>query len=83
MVVLGTALTRSESRTIHGRNAGLWPGPAQCPTSEVACVKEALVQLGQISSSRARPPAVDVTEEHRAHIRHALAAAGLLEKERA
>ena len=53
---------------------------ATSPTSEAACVKQALVQLGQIPSSRVRPPAVDVTEEHRARIGHALATAGLLEK---
>lgn len=51
------------------------------PTSEVACVKEALVQLGQIATSRVRPPAVDVTGEHRAHVRRSLIAAGLLEGE--
>jgi len=49
------------------------------PTSEVAAVKEALVQLGQIASSRVRPPAVGVTPEHRAHVARALRAAGLLE----
>lgn len=48
------------------------------PTSEVACVKEALVQLGQFACARVRPPAVDVTPEHRAHVRRALVAAGLL-----
>ena len=49
-------------------------------TSEVACVKEALVQMGQIPSSRVRPPAVGITEEHREAIRAALHAAGLLEE---
>jgi 4-hydroxy-tetrahydrodipicolinate synthase len=49
-------------------------------TSEVACVKEALVQMGQIPSSRVRPPAVDITEEHREAIRAALHATGLLEE---
>ena len=48
------------------------------PTSEVACVKEALVQLGQIPNSLVRPPAVNVTDLHRAHVKHALIAAGLL-----
>jgi dihydrodipicolinate synthase/N-acetylneuraminate lyase len=50
------------------------------PTSEVASVKEALVQLGQIPSSRVRPPAVGVTAEHRAHVARALLASGLLKK---
>ena len=49
-------------------------------TSEVACVKEALVQMGQIPSSLVRPPAVDTTERHREAIRAALHAAGLLEE---
>jgi 4-hydroxy-tetrahydrodipicolinate synthase len=48
------------------------------PTSEVACVKEALVQLGQIPNSLVRPPAVDVTESHRAHVKRGLIASGLL-----
>ena len=48
------------------------------PTSEVACVKEALVQLGQIPNSLVRHPAVNVTDLHRAHVKHALIAAGLL-----
>ncbi|MBU3620791.1 dihydrodipicolinate synthase family protein [Polynucleobacter sp. CS-Odin-A6] len=47
-------------------------------TSEVACVKEALVQLGQIPNSLVRPPAVDVTDTHRSHVRHGLIASGLL-----
>jgi 4-hydroxy-tetrahydrodipicolinate synthase len=51
------------------------------PTSEVACVKEALVQLGQIPSSCVRPPAVNVTADHRQHISRALARAGLLSGE--
>jgi 4-hydroxy-tetrahydrodipicolinate synthase len=48
------------------------------PTSEVACVKEALVQLGQIPNSLVRHPAVNVTDLHRAHVKHALIAAGML-----
>ena len=48
------------------------------PTSEVACVKEALVQLGQIPNSLVRPPAVNVTELHRSHVSHGLIVAGLL-----
>ncbi len=52
---------------------------AKSPTSEVACVKEALVQLGRIPNSRVRPPAVDVTEHHRAHVRRSLIASGLLQ----
>jgi 4-hydroxy-tetrahydrodipicolinate synthase len=50
------------------------------PTSEVASVKEALVQLGQIPSSRVRPPAVDVTAEHKAHVARALLASGLIKE---
>jgi 4-hydroxy-tetrahydrodipicolinate synthase len=53
------------------------------PTSEVASVKEALVQLGQIPSSRVRPPAVGVTAEHRAHVARALLASGLIKDEKA
>lgn len=48
------------------------------PTSEVASVKEALVQLGQIPSSRVRPPAVGVTAEHKAHVKRALYTSGLI-----
>jgi len=48
------------------------------PTSEVACVKEALMQLGQIPNSLVRPPAVNVTEAHRAHVRHGLISSGLI-----
>lgn len=47
-------------------------------TSEVAATKEALVQLGEISSSRVRPPAIGVTSEVREEIRAALATAELL-----
>ncbi len=47
-------------------------------TSEVAATKEALVQLGEISSSRVRPPAIGVSPEVRAEIRAALASAELL-----
>jgi 4-hydroxy-tetrahydrodipicolinate synthase len=53
------------------------------PTSEVASVKEALVQLGQIPSSRVRPPAVGVTAEHRAHVSRALLASGLIKEVKA
>lgn len=47
-------------------------------SSEVAATKEALVQLGQLPSSRVRPPAVDVSEAVRAEIRLGLVEAGLL-----
>jgi len=47
-------------------------------TSEVACVKEALRQLGCISTSLVRAPAVNVTPAHCEHVRHSLVAAGLL-----
>jgi len=53
------------------------------PTSEVASVKEALVQLGQIPCSRVRPPAVGVTDKHREHVAHALRASGLLARAKA
>ena len=48
-------------------------------SNEVAATKEALVQLGQIPSSRVRPPAVDVDDAARAEIRESLLAAGLLQ----
>lgn len=47
-------------------------------TSEAAATKEALAQLGQIPSSRVRPPAVNVDDVVRAEIRESLFAAGLL-----
>ena len=47
------------------------------PVSDAAAVKEALVALGQLPSSRVRPPAVDVTDEDRRRIREAVEAAGL------
>ncbi|MDZ4293835.1 MAG: dihydrodipicolinate synthase family protein [Hydrogenophaga sp.] len=47
-------------------------------TSEVAATKEALVQLGEISSSRVRPPAIGVTQAVREEIRTALISAELL-----
>jgi 4-hydroxy-tetrahydrodipicolinate synthase len=47
-------------------------------SSEVAATKEALVQLGQLPSSRVRPPAVDVSDSVRAEIRLGLQEAGLL-----
>jgi 4-hydroxy-tetrahydrodipicolinate synthase len=47
-------------------------------SSEVAATKEALVQLGQLPSSRVRPPAVDVSDAVRAEIRLGLEEAGLL-----
>jgi 4-hydroxy-tetrahydrodipicolinate synthase len=47
-------------------------------SSEVAATKEALVQLGQLPSSRVRPPAIDVSEAVRAEIRLGLVEAGLL-----
>jgi 4-hydroxy-tetrahydrodipicolinate synthase len=47
-------------------------------SSEVAATKEALVQLGQLPSSRVRPPSVDVDETVRAAIRRGLLESGLL-----
>ncbi len=47
-------------------------------TSETACVKEVLVQLGEIPSSRIRPPAVPVTDGISKEIHAALIASGLL-----
>ncbi|MDB5948117.1 MAG: dihydrodipicolinate synthase [Ramlibacter sp.] len=47
-------------------------------SSEVAATKEALVQLGQLPSSRVRAPAVDVSDAVRAEIRLGLSEAGLL-----
>jgi 4-hydroxy-tetrahydrodipicolinate synthase len=47
-------------------------------SSEVAATKEALVQLGQLPSSRVRAPAVDVSDAVRAEIRLGLVEAGLL-----
>lgn len=49
-------------------------------THEAAAVKEALVQLGQLKSSRVRPPAVDVDDAVRRDIRDSLLAAGLLSR---
>lgn len=48
------------------------------PTSFNAATKEALVQLGRFSTSRVRPPELDVTVEERARIRDGLRRAGLL-----
>jgi 4-hydroxy-tetrahydrodipicolinate synthase len=50
-------------------------------THETACVKEALVQLGEIPSARIRPPAVPVTESIAKEIREALIASELLSSE--
>lgn len=47
-------------------------------THETACVKEALVQLGEIPSARIRPPAVPVTDAIAREIHEALISAGLL-----
>lgn len=47
-------------------------------TSEAAAIKEALVQLGQIPSSRVRPPAIDVDDHVRAEIRDSLIRSGLM-----
>lgn len=47
-------------------------------TSEAAATKEALVQLGQIPSSRARLPAVNVSPEVAQEIKISLVKAGLL-----
>ena len=46
-------------------------------TSEVARVKEALRQLGQIPLSNVRAPAVGVSESDKDHVRRSLLAAGL------
>lgn len=46
--------------------------------SEASATKEALVQLGQIPSSRVRPPAVPVSQQRKLAIREALVQAGLL-----
>lgn len=48
-------------------------------TSEVAATKEALVQMGQLPSSRVRPPAVGMTDDIRAQVRLGLAEAGLID----
>ncbi|MDO9090288.1 MAG: dihydrodipicolinate synthase family protein [Burkholderiaceae bacterium] len=53
------------------------------PTSEVASHKEALVQLGQLPSSRVRAPSIGVTPEVREEIRAGLLASGLLEEKMA
>lgn len=50
-------------------------------SSEVAATKEALVQLGQLPSSRVRPPAIDVSDTVRAEIRLGLQEAGLLARQ--
>jgi hypothetical protein len=47
--------------------------------SEAGATKEALVQLGQLTSSRVRPPAVGVDDELRARIGDSLRRAGLLQ----
>jgi 4-hydroxy-tetrahydrodipicolinate synthase len=47
-------------------------------TSEVAATKEALVQLGQMPSSRVRAPALDVDAGVREQVRLALVESGLL-----
>lgn len=47
-------------------------------THEAAAVKEALVQLGQLPSSRVRPPAIDVDDAVRGEIRASLIAAELI-----
>lgn len=47
-------------------------------TNEAAAVKEALVQLGALPSSRVREPAVGADEATRREIRESLLAAGLL-----
>jgi len=47
-------------------------------TSEVACVKETLRQLGCIATSIVRDPSVNVTPKHRERVRRGLVAAGLL-----
>jgi 4-hydroxy-tetrahydrodipicolinate synthase len=49
------------------------------PVSEAGATKEALVQLGQLTSSRVRPPAVGVDDELRARIGDSLRRAGLLQ----
>jgi 4-hydroxy-tetrahydrodipicolinate synthase len=80
-----SALARDDERTrrIFARCAPImarvWEN--HLPTrisSEVAATKEALVQLGQLPSSRVRAPAVDVSDDVRAEIRLGLLEAGLL-----
>ena len=48
------------------------------PTCPFGATKEALVQLGQFSSSRVRPPGVNVNDAKRATIRESLIQVGLL-----
>jgi dihydrodipicolinate synthase/N-acetylneuraminate lyase len=48
------------------------------PSSNNARAKEALVQLGIFSSSRVRPPEMDVTELDREHVRVGLERARLV-----
>ncbi len=50
------------------------------PTSEAAATKEALVRLGQLTSSRVRPPAVGVDEHTRREIAECLEGIGLTTK---
>ncbi|TDE10171.1 dihydrodipicolinate synthase family protein [Jiangella asiatica] len=47
--------------------------------SEASATKEALVQLGQIPSSRVRLPSVEVSEQRKLAIRDALVRAGLMQ----
>jgi 4-hydroxy-tetrahydrodipicolinate synthase len=74
---------RSRARQVFARCAPImarvWEN--HLPTrvsSEVAATKEALVQLGQLPSSRVRAPAIDVDDAVRAEIRLGLIEAGLL-----
>ena len=48
------------------------------PTCPFGATKEALVQLGQFSSSWVRPPGVNVNDAKKREIRHSLQAVGLL-----
>jgi 4-hydroxy-tetrahydrodipicolinate synthase len=48
------------------------------PTAEAASTKEALVNLGQLTSSRPRPPAVGVSEHGKQEIAECLAKIGLI-----
>jgi dihydrodipicolinate synthase/N-acetylneuraminate lyase len=74
---------RARARKVFARCAPImarvWENHA--PTrisSEVAATKQALVQLGQLPSSRVRPPAVDVSNAVRDEIHIGLIEAGLL-----
>jgi 4-hydroxy-tetrahydrodipicolinate synthase len=56
----------------------IYSGRFRTPASANSRIKEALVQTGVISSSRVRPPELDVTDEDRATVRTGLERAGLV-----